>query len=115
MTTPERVLKMIEEWARESNRKRPDRLWTTSEILEKILSAKEKCDWELWRCETKKLSRTRETEDRHPNDPTPEQILEMCKEIRARRTEKQNEVSMNNSAAGIRVISSSITSGYVVK
>lgn len=113
MTVPERVLKMVEEWARESNRKRPDKSWTPAEIIEKIISAKEKCDWELWRCETKKLSRTRETEDRHPNDPTPEQILEMCKEIRARRTEKQNEASASSGISGIRVISG--IGGYVIK
>ena len=113
MNTPERVLKLVEEWARETHRKRPDKLWTASEVIEKIIAAKEKCDWELWRCETKKLSRVRETEDRHPNDPTPEQILELCKEIRARRTEKQNEASASGGVAGIRVISG--LGGYVVK
>jgi len=113
MTVPERVLKMIEEWARESNRKRPEKTWTSSEILEKIIAAKDKCDWELWRCETKKLSRTVDADDRHPSDPTPEQILELCKEIRARRTERQAEASAASGAAGIRVISG--LSGYVMK
>ena len=113
MTTPERVLKMIEEWARESYRNRPDKAWTSSEILEKVLAAKEKCDWELWRCETKKLSRTRETTDRHPSDPTPEQILEMCTELRAKRTAKQAEASASSGVSGLRVISG--LAGYVVK
>lgn len=115
MTTPERVLKLIEEWARETNRKRPEKAWTSSEIIQKILDAKEKCDWELWRCETKKLSRVRETEDRHPNDPTPEEILELCKEIRAKRTEKQNEDSRNRYRDGIRQFSSAALGGFVVK
>jgi hypothetical protein len=115
MDIPEKVLKMVDEWARESNRNRPERLWSAAEIIEKIISCKEKCDWELWRCKTKKLSRIKETEDRHPNDPTPEQIAELCKEIRARRSEKQNLESVNKARNGIREFGHSPSGGYVRK
>ena len=115
MDTPERVLKMVDEWARESHRNRPDRLWTASEIIEKIIACKEKCDWDLWRCETKKMSRVKETEDRHPSDPTPEQIAELCKEIRARRSDKQNQDSISKSRQGIREFAASAFGGYVQK
>jgi len=113
MTTPERVLKLVEEWARETNRKRPEKTWTSAEIIEKIIAAKEKCDWELWRCETKKLSRVRETEDRHPSDPTPEQILELCREIREKRTVQQNAESSDR--AGIRQFSRDVFGSFVAK
>lgn len=81
-SVPVIVLNLIEEWARDSIRNRPDKGWTGEEILVKVKKLKEKSGWGEFMAEKKGKVRPQETEERHPDDPTEAEIYEQAAKLR---------------------------------
>lgn len=87
---PQIVLDLIEDWARDSIRKRPDRGWTGDDIIQKIKLFKKKSGWEEFMKNQAGARRKKDGQKREPGDPTPKQILEMARKLREARAQSDD-------------------------
>jgi hypothetical protein len=90
---PQIILDLLEDWARDSIRKRPDKGWTGLEIITKIKGLKERHGWAEFMREQTRERRKKETKGRSKGDPTPKQILQMAQKLREARLVPDDEIT----------------------